>query len=107
MKRKIDYRVSDLKAIMDDYAGVAIEFSFRMEVNGKGKEENIIYVELGQNLDVFGLDDVYYDSEDKRYFIFFSTFLHHLNKATRELHNPIFTFTYTKDNVETVSFEII
>lgn len=107
MKRKIDYRVSDLKSIMEDYAAVAIEFSCRKEQNRKNQEENIVYIELGQSLDIFGLDDVYYDSLEKRYFIFFSTFLHHLNKATKELHHPVYTFTCSKDEFETITFEII
>lgn len=107
MKRKIDYRISDLKSIMEDYAGVAVEFSYRTERNRKYQEENIVYIELGQNLDIFGLDDVYYDSYEKKYFIFFSTFLHHLNKATRELHHPAYTVIYKQDELETITFEII
>lgn len=105
MKRKIEYQISDLERIMEEYADVNIQFTNREEENNKGFVENVVYLELGQSLDIFGLDDVYYDAVEKRYFIFFSVFLHHLNQATDEVHSSVFTFNQTEDERTAIVFE--
>lgn len=107
MKRTIDFQISDLEAIMEEYADVTIEFTDRTELNSQSLEENIVYVELGQSLDIFGMDEVYYDSSEKRYFIFFSTFLHHLDKATRkDIHWATYTFMLENGQISAINMEL-
>lgn len=106
MKQTNEYSVSQLITIMEDYGNFTPDFTEKTEVNSSGDNELIVYVTLGQSLDVLGIDDVYYDSQTKRYFIFFSTFLTHLNRATEQIHTFNLSFVLEQNVLSKLKFEV-
>lgn len=106
MEQTIEYSPQRLVEIMETYGDFTPAFSSKKEVNRLGTEEYIVYVALGQSLDVLGYDDLYYDSLSKQYFIFFSTFVEHLNKATNRVHSFNISLIFRSRTLNKLSFEM-